>query len=111
MRALFQGIKQTGLEADHSSAPNAKVNTSYVHISVQLHASTPRTNISLLFLPSLKYMSLDNRIKWVIILCHEYLLSLPGMLVGFQEGQMNMISTDRKQITMSVRYNYGHILP
>jgi len=65
----------------------------------------------LLFLPSLKYMSLDSRIKQVVILCHEYLLSFPAVPVDFKEGHTNMTSNERKQIMMFVRYNDVHILP
>ena len=107
----FPWEKVAGAQADHSSAPHAKVNSSYDYISVQPYASMPCTDTPLLFLPSLKYVSLYSRIKWVIILCHECLLSLPALLVGFQEGHMNMTSADRKQITMFVRYNNGRILP
>jgi hypothetical protein len=71
----------------------------------------PCTDTPLLFLPSLKYVSLDSGIKRVITSCHKHLLSLPALLLGFQEGHMNMTSAERKQITMFVRRNNGRILP
>ena len=108
--SLFQAIKRLGLNGDHSSAPHPKVNSLYDYISVQPDTSMPCTNIPLLFVPSLKYESLYTRTKQVVTLCHEYLLSLPAMLVGFQEGHMNTC-TDRKQVMMFVRYNNGCILP